>query len=211
MVSSEPKRRRKTGIMGGTFNPVHLGHLLLAENAYSALSLDEVLFMPSGISYMKEQSAILDGHTRLVMTRLATEDNPHFRVSSLEVEREGYTYTSDTLRQLTGENPNTDYYFLVGADTLFSIESWREPEEIFRMAVLAAAVRDDCDRASLEKQADRLKEIYNARIVLLPAGRIEISSSRIRERISRGLSVRYMVPEPVRLYIEENRLYLKHD
>ena len=197
--------------MGGTFNPVHLGHLLLAENAYSALSLDEVLFMPSGISYMKEQSAILDGRTRLEMTRLATEDNPHFRVSSLEVEREGYTYTSDTLRQLTGENPDTDYYFLVGADTLFSIESWREPEEIFHMAVLAAAVRDDCDLAALEKQADRLKELYNAKIVLLPAGRIEISSSRIRERISRGLSVRYMVPESVRLYMEENRLYLKHE
>lgn len=211
MVSSEPKRRRKTGIMGGTFNPVHLGHLLLAENAYSALSLDEVLFMPSGISYMKEQSAILDGRTRLEMTRLATEDNPHFRVSSLEVEREGYTYTSDTLRQLTGENPDTDYYFLVGADTLFSIESWREPEEIFQMAVLAAAVRDDCDLTALEKQADRLKELYNAKIVLLPAGRIEISSSRIRERISRGLSVRYMVPESVRLYMEENRLYLKHE
>ena len=200
-------RRRKVGIMGGTFNPIHIGHLLLAENAYSVFGLDEVLFLPSGCSYMKEQSCILPAGIRLEMTRLAVADNPHFRVSPLETDRTGYSYTCETLAQLCREHPDTDYFFLVGADSLFAIETWKDPELIFRYAEILAAVRDDCDPVRLEAQAEHLRRIYGARIRLIPSGSMEISSSEIRKRLEDGRSVRYLVPAPVLRFIREKGLY----
>lgn len=173
------KRHRRVGIMGGTFNPVHMGHLLLAENAYSMFSLDEILFIPSGCSYMKDQTEILDGATRLHMTRLSIADNPHFSLSSMEIDRGGYTYTCQTLEQLGEENPETDYYFILGADSLFQMESWKDPEIIFQKA-----------------------EIH-----LVPIGNIDISSSDIRRRVREERSIRYLVHESVREYIEKNNLY----
>lgn len=199
--------RRKVGIMGGTFNPIHTGHLLLAEHAYSAFGLDEVLFIPSGCSYMKQQSEILPAQVRLHMTRLACMDNPHFKVSSIEVDRGGYTYTCETLKQLTEENPDTDYFFLVGADTLFSIEEWWQPEAIFQRAGILAAVRDDCGIEQLERQAEHLRKRYGAQVHLIPCRAVEISSSEIRALLREGHSIRYMVPDRVREYIAENGLY----
>ena len=117
----EDKKRRRIGIMGGTFNPVHVGHLLLAENAYSMFSLDEILFIPSGCPYMKDPNEILDGATRLRMTELSIRDNPHFFLSSMEIDRGGYTYTCQTLEQLEKENPDCDYFFIMGADSLFQM------------------------------------------------------------------------------------------
>ncbi len=198
---------RKVGIMGGTFNPIHLGHLLLAENARSSFDLDEVWFLPSGCSYMKSQEGMADGAVRLHMTGLACRDNPYFRVSSLEVDRGGYTYTADTLCRLTEENPDTSFYFIVGADNLLTMESWKDPEVIFQKAGILAAVREGCDREKLRGQAAYLNGRYDARVHLIPAGTIEISSSDIRARIRAGRSIRYMVPEDVRRYIEKNGLY----
>ena len=193
--------------MGGTFNPIHTGHLLLAENARSVFGLDEILFIPSGCSYMKNQSEIRSSDERLHMTELACSDNPHFHVSSIEIEREGYTYTCDTLTQLNDLYPENDYYFLVGADTLYAMESWRNPDIIFRKAGILAAVRDGKGMEELQKQADYLNQKYHARVSLIPSCNVEISSSEIRSRCRQGLSIRYMVPEPVRKYIEENKLY----
>ncbi len=201
-----PKMKR-VGIMGGTFNPIHIGHLLLAENAYSAFGLDQVLFIPSGCSYMKDQSAILDADTRLRMTALAIQDNPHFQVSDMEVRRPGYTYTCETLEQLTRENPSTEFFFLAGADSLFAMETWKNPEVIFQKATVLAAVRDDCGNGRLSEQAQHLCEKYHGRVCLIPSGNVEISSSDIRSRIREGRSIRYLVPERVREYIEENGLY----
>ena len=198
---------RRVGIMGGTFNPIHIGHLLLAENAYSAFGLDQVLFIPSGCSYMKEQSGILDPDTRLRMTSLAVADNPHFQVSDIEIRRPGYTYTCETLEQLERENPGTEFFFLAGADSLFAMETWKNPEIIFQKATVLAAVRDDCGNSRLSEQAERLREKYHGRICLIPSGNVEISSSDIRSRIQEGRSIRYLVPERVREYIEENGLY----
>ena len=198
---------QRIGIMGGTFNPIHIGHLLLAENAYSAFGLDQVLFIPSGCSYMKEQSAILDAATRLRMTALAIEDNPHFQVSDIEIRRPGYTYTCETLEQLEKQNPDAEYFFLVGADSLFAMETWKDPEIIFQKATVLAAVRDDCGNSRLSEQARRLREKYRANLFLIPSGNVEISSSDIRRRIQEGRSIRYLVPERVRKYIEENGLY----
>lgn len=105
--------------MGGTFNPIHQGHLILAEQAREYCELDEVLFVPSGNSYMKDSDEILDGKTRISMTALAIEDNPFFALSSMEVEREGATYTCETIRELIGTQPRAEYYFILGADALF--------------------------------------------------------------------------------------------
>ena len=201
------KRHRRVGIMGGTFNPVHMGHLLLAENAYSMFSLDEILFIPSGCSYMKDQTEILDGATRLHMTRLSIADNPHFSLSSMEIDRGGYTYTCQTLEQLGEENPETDYYFILGADSLFQMESWKDPEIIFQKAVILAAVREGRDIKELLEKAGQLKDKFKAEIHLVPIGNIDISSSDIRRRVREERSIRYLDHESVREFIEENNLY----
>lgn len=193
--------------MGGTFNPIHTGHLLLAENARSFFGLDEVWFLPSGCSYMKAQSEILSADIRLHMTSLACSTNPHFRVSDIETKREGYTYTSETLTILNDQYPDYDFYFLVGADTLFSMETWKNPDIIFSKAGILAAVRNGRDPRELQKQAAYLMNKYDARISLIPSDTIEISSSDIRSRRKNGKSIRYLVPDSVLQFIEEKNLY----
>lgn len=163
----QEQRTKKTGIMGGTFNPIHLGHLLLAENARDSFGLDEILFIPSGCSYMKNASEIADKQKRLEMTRLAIADNPSFFLSAIEVEREGNSYTCDTLVQLKEAEPETEFYFIVGADSLFSMETWRKPEKIFENCTILAAVRDDKKQEDLQVQISYLQEKFHARIALI--------------------------------------------
>ena len=181
---------KKIGILGGTFNPIHTGHLILAENARIFCGLDEVLLIPSGCSYMKDASRILPGSVRLRMAALAAQDNPFFKVSDMEVVRPGSSYTYETLDALKKQLPDSELYFIVGADTLFHMESWKHPERIFKSCVTVAAVRDE-----------------NADIRFLPASHIGISATQIRERLKKGESVRYLVPESVRLFLEENGYY----
>ena len=200
---------KKTGLIGGTFNPVHYGHLFLAEQAMEYCDLDQVLFIPSGISYMKNVREIAGAEDRLQMVRLATADHPDFHVSSVETDRPGASYTCETLLTLSEEYTDTGFYFLVGADNLFSIEKWKDPAEIFRRCTLVAAFRGDEDRSALEEKARELRSRYQAEIILLPKRRIDISSTEIRQRISEKKSIRYMVPEPVRNYITEHGLYQK--
>lgn len=198
---------KKIGIMGGTFNPVHIGHLLLAEHAREVLSLDEVLFIPSGNSYMKDSSAILDGAVRAHLLALAIEGNPHFHLSYMEINREGATYTCDTIAELKKQNKDDEYYLIVGADNLLTLESWKNPEFILQNCVVAAAVRGTGTEARLEKIASHLIYEYQADIRILPARYMDLSSSEIRRRLKDGKSVRYMVPDRVYEYIEKNRLY----
>lgn len=200
-------QKSKVGIMGGTFNPIHNGHLILAEHAREYCRLDEILFMPSGNSYMKDCEQILDGETRISMTALAIEDNPYFVLSAMEVERKGPTYTCETLAELKKLHPETEYYFIVGTDNLFSIETWWKPEEILACCTLIVAARGAKDESAILKKAADLKEKYNARIILLPERKFDISSTEIREKIKRGESVRYLLPDKVITYIEKNRLY----
>lgn len=200
-------QKSKVGIMGGTFNPIHNGHLILAEHAREYCRLDEILFMPSGNSYMKDCEHILDGETRISMTALAIEDNPYFVLSAMEVERKGPTYTCETLAELKKLHPETEYYFIVGTDNLFSIETWWKPEEILACCTLIVAARGAKDESAILNKAEDLKEKYNARIILLPERKFDISSTEIREKIKRGESVRYLLPDKVITYIEKNRLY----
>lgn len=200
-------RHRKIGIMGGTFNPIHTGHLLLAQAALEEAELDRVCFMPSGVSYLKCEDTVLDAEHRLRLTELAVFNNPNFTVSDMEIKRSGNTYTSDTLKQLKAEQPENSFYFILGADCLYSMETWYRPEEIFSSCTILAAVRDNLDLSDLEEKAASLRKRFDAEIFLLHLPRIDISSTDIRERIKAGKSIRYMVPDAVRDYILQNDLY----
>lgn len=208
-AGSEVKRR--IGIMGGTFNPIHVGHLLLAENARDNFALDEILFIPSGHSYMKEESQLTDKNLRLQMTALAIEDNPFFTISAMEVERAGNTYTYETLTLLKKQNQEeAEYYFILGADSLFSMENWKHPEIIFDSCIVLAAVREDKAQADLLRQIAYLESKYGACIRQIALKEIDISSTDIRRRIAQHKSIRYMVPDKVISFIEEKHLYLEN-
>lgn len=206
-IEINKQMKEKVGIMGGTFNPIHNGHLLLAQAARESLNLDRILFMPSGNSYMKETSQILDGDTRAQMVRLALLENPYFLFSDLELKREGATYTCDTLAILKAQNPQTQYYFILGEDNLLTLKCWKNPAFILQNCVIAGAVRASEDNTRIKKAAELLKKEYQADIRILPTRRIDISSSEIRERLKNGQSVRYMLPERVYDYIQKKQLY----
>lgn len=198
---------KKTGVLGGTFNPVHRGHLLLAQAAFQQAGLDQVLFMPSGISYMKRGQYILPAAQRVKLIELSVRDNPFFRVCDMEIRREGYTYTYETMETLKREDPAGEYYFICGADSLYSVEKWKYPERIFGACAFLAAVREDTDRARLAEQAERLRRLYRADVRLLVFARTDISSTGIRERIAEGKSIEGMVMPEAEKYIREHRLF----
>lgn len=198
---------RKVGIMGGTFNPIHNGHLMLAREALRQFTLDEVLFMPCGNAYMKEAQDIESGQTRAEMTALAIQGNPYFTLSTIELEHQGNTYTYQTLERLKKGTSDANYYFIMGADSLFHITEWALPERIFSNCCILAAVRDDKTSDDLESQIRMLKREYDADIRVLQTLPMNVSSSDIRCKISAGESIEGDVPETVRTYIEKRGLY----
>lgn len=198
---------RKIGVMGGTFDPIHVGHLMLAEWARSAAGLEEVWIMPTGQSYLKADRQVLPGAERLHMAELAAADNELLKCIDLEIQREGYTYTYETMEQLKAEHPDTEFFFIQGADCLFTMENWKYPERIFESCTVLAAVRGNADLEALEDKRQELTGKYGGNIVLLPFMQLSISSSEIRDRIKEGLSVRYMVPDRVLEYIEKRGFY----
>lgn len=198
---------KKIGVMGGTFNPVHTGHLLLAQWAMEEAGLDGVIFMPTGCSYMKKSAEVLPGAERLAMTRLAIADRDCFLCSDLEVKRAGSTYTCETLEELQALYPQAQLYFIVGADCLFTIGNWYHPERIFRRCILLAASRNGMSMDGLEEKRQELEAAYQAKILLMAFPDIEISSTDIRERCRQGLSIRYLVPDSVREYIDRHQYY----
>lgn len=200
-------QHRRIGIMGGTFDPIHIGHLIIAENALESYRLNEVLFIPTGVPYMKSGRKVSDVRDRVRMVELAISGNPNFGLSTIEADEEADTYTYRTLEKLKEREPDADYYFIMGADSLFAIESWVCPEKIFGLCTILAAVRDEKNAAEVQDRIRELQSGYDARILLLPARSIEISSTDIRERLSRKESVRYMVQDSVITYIKEQSLY----
>lgn len=205
---------KRVGIMGGTFNPIHMGHLLLAEWVRDECGLDEVWFIPTGSSYMKDSKEILPGTERLHMATLAVEDNPFFRCLDLEVRREGATYSYETLEQLRKQYPENAFYFIVGADCLFNIESWKCPEKILGNCTLVAAARGEVSLTELEEKRKELEKRFcpsGEGIVVVSFLQLPISSTQIRRRVRQGLSIRYLVPERVAAYIEEKGYYREKD
>lgn len=196
---------KKVGIIGGTFDPIHMGHLIVAETAREAYELDEVLFIPSGLSYMK--SNVLDKKTRVTMTGIAIESNPHFALSTIEVDRDGNSYSYETIAELKKHHPNTQYYFIVGADSLFDMEKWMHPEKIFSECIILAAIRSGNTEEEFSEQIEHLKNEYGADIRLIPTTSLDISSTDIRKKVAEGRSIQYLVPFKVKDYIEKNNIY----
>lgn len=199
---------KKIGIMGGTFNPIHTGHLILAETAYEQFNLECVYFMPSKNPPHKNLSEIVSDEHRAHMVMLAIEDNPHFKLSSLEFQREGTTYTVDTLEYLTRKNPSEEYYFIIGADSLYQIETWRHPEKIFQMAHIVVATRYHLSDDKIMEQIKYLSQKFHTNIEILNMPAIEVSSKYIRETIKSGRSFKYYTSHAVEQYINQNKLYL---
>lgn len=205
MISFESYK--KIGILGGTFNPVHVGHLLMAEYAKEVAELDVVILMPTCQSYLKAGTNVLSGDIRLEMLQLSVQDNPDLITSDMEIRRGGNTYTYETLLQMKGLCPESEIYFIVGADSLFSMERWVKPEDIFANCTILAAGREGADKEALISKKCELEERFGANIVLLDFPQIDISSSVIRENVRNHKSIRYMVHDKVLDYIQEKHLY----
>lgn len=194
----------RLGIMGGTFDPPHLGHLACAEEALEAFGLDAVLFVPTGRPAFKQDRLVTAGEVRLAMVAAAVAGNPAFAVSALEVERPGITYAVDTLRELREELPGVELVFIVGADAALTLPRWRKSAELARLAAFAAATRPGFE---LGEQAlrDLREHGFDMRPFAVPG--LDISSSALRRRVYAGRTIRYLVPEAVRKIIEEESLY----
>jgi nicotinate-nucleotide adenylyltransferase len=188
--------------MGGTFDPIHYGHLVTAEEALVQFALDEVVFVPTGQPWMKEGREVSPAEDRYLMTVIATASNPRFRVSRIEIDREGPSYTVDTLRALAEENPDAELYFITGADAMFEIFEWKDPHGVLSLARFIAATRPGYDLRRFEASESTHP---NVTVMNIPA--LAISSTDIRARTHDGRPIRYLVPEGVKSYIEKAQLY----
>ncbi len=200
----------RLGVLGGTFDPPHVGHLILAEEARLALELDQVLFVPAGSPWRKAGRELSPREDRLAMVQLAVDDSPHFAVSILEIEREGPSYTAETLTALRNQfGLETELFFIMGADSLADFPHWRQPQRILELARLAVAERPELEDAGFgEALADELATAMRARVVWLRMPRVDINSTAVRDRVRRGLSIRSWVPPAVEEYIRQHGLYV---
>jgi nicotinate-nucleotide adenylyltransferase len=190
--------------MGGTFDPIHYGHLVTAEAALWKFSLDRVLFVPSGHPWMKEHKEVSAPEHRYLMTVIATASNPRFSVSRIEVDREGPTYAVDTLQELRRKaEEEVELFFITGADAILEIFQWKDPDEVLSMAHFIAATRPGYDIARFEQAAPSSRP--NISVMDIPA--LSISSTDIRRRVHDGEPIRYLVPEGVHAYIHKMGLY----
>jgi nicotinate-nucleotide adenylyltransferase len=197
----------KVGIMGGTFDPIHIAHLIIAEEARTRLALDRVVFIPAGEPWMKGEHTVTAAARRVEMVKLAISSNAAFNLSLSEVERPGPTYTVDTLEQLMGElGYDTQLFLLLGWDSLAEMITWKAPYRVSRMATVAAFPRPGFSRPEIAV-LERAMPGIAGRIIFMDTPCLEISSSGIRKRIAEGGSVRYLVPDAVGQYIADNRLY----
>ena len=205
-LGEDPGRTYRLGIMGGTFDPIHNGHLVTAEQALGDLDLDIVAFMPAGSPAFKQDRDVASPEDRYAMTLLATSDNPRFVASRYEIDRPGITYTADTLAGLREAYPaNVELYFITGADAIMDIVKWRDAERIASLARLVAATRPGYD---LDYASDVIFDsgiAFDVTYLEVPA--LAISSSHLRARRAAGQSLRYLTPDPVVGYIRKRGLY----
>ena len=197
----------KLGVLGGTFDPIHLGHLLIAEEARERLGLDQVLFIPTGQPYLRPGSPVASASHRLAMTRLGVADNPAFDVSAVEVDRPGPTYTLDTLEALTLERgEGLQLFFVLGVDSARTMPRWHEPAQVLALCTPVVVVRPGAGEWD-PQELDALSPGVSRRAVHLQGPQLGISGTALRRRIACGASVRYWVPRPVEEYIAQHKLY----
>ena len=197
----------KVGVLGGTFDPVHIGHLIIAEGVREELGLDEVLFVPAGQPWLKVDHNITLVVHRIEMVRLAISRNPHFKMSEVEVERSGPSYTIDTMMELRNRlGAQVDLFFILGCDALAQFPHWKEPKKLIELCKLAIVPRVNLVSPNLKDLESSIPGVSD-RVSYVATPIIDISSSQIRGRLARGLSIRYLVPDKVEKYIANNRLY----
>lgn len=199
----------KIGIMGGTFDPVHNGHLAIAKAAYEQFGLDKVWFMPNGNPPHKALADISSTiEDRLQMVKLAIAGCTGFRLEVYEASRREVSCSYETMEHFSKTYPENDFYFIVGADSLFTVDKWVHPERLFPTCTILAAFRDEVDtKEEMDRQIDYLKKKYHAKCSLLFSPIIKVSSSELRERIRAGKSIQGFVPEKVEEYIKKECLY----
>lgn len=201
----------KIGILGGTFDPIHIGHLISAEYAREFLELDKVLFMPSGLHPFKVNDTITSSDMRVEMTSLAIAENPYFDISLIGVNRNDTNYTIDDIMDLKEENPNDEIYFIIGSDIIDEIEKWKDFYKLARLCKFVLFDRWGRDEERIDEKIKELELLYKLDIVKIKSPVIEISSTAIRNRKREGLSIRYMVPKVVEDYISKYGIYLEKD
>ena len=197
---------RRIGIMGGTFDPIHHGHLVAASEVQAWFDLDEVVFVPTGQPWQKGDRVVSPAEHRYLMTVIATASNPRFTVSRVDIDRSGPTYTIDTLRDLTEKIPDADLYFITGADALADIFTWRDAGELFELARFVG-----CTRPGYEMNPATIEAIPGDRVTILEIPALAISSSDCRDRRLKGEPVWYLVPDGVVQYIAKHDLYTAED
>ena len=200
---------KKIGVFGGTFNPIHNGHIYLAKSAYKLLNLDKVLVIPSGFSYQKSGENVLSKNIRADMVKLATKDYPYLEYSDIEVKKEGNSYTYSTILELKEEYEAAKLYLIIGADTLFNLESWKNPEILLSNCILGVMLRDDHNKSEIIKMCNYLNDKYNAETEFIDVEKIDISSTKIRKSIKCGAFTNSANELPVKVYnyIIDNGLY----
>ena len=188
--------------MGGTFDPIHHGHLVAASEVRSWFDLDEVVFVPTGAPWQKSDRQVSEAEDRYLMTVIATAANPRFWVSRVDIDRDGPTYTIDTLRDLSAAMPDADLFYITGADALAEIFTWRDAGELFELAHFVG-----CTRPGYEMEASTLEGIPSERVTILEIPALTISSTDCRDRTAAGEPVWYLVPDGVVQYIAKHKLY----
>lgn len=202
------REKGKIGILGGTFDPIHHGHLIVAEVVREESGLDKILFIPSGMPPHKDLSGVTCGEHRFNMVKEAINNNPLFEASRIEIEREGLTYTIDTLKRLKNMyGDDTGLFFIIGADVVGDILTWKDFEKVFSICEFIAVLRPEYKEDDFEKNIEFLRSRYMAKIHIVNIPLIEISSTIIRGKVQNGKSIKYMVPDRVETYIKNNGLY----
>ncbi|MDD2573305.1 MAG: nicotinate-nucleotide adenylyltransferase [Firmicutes bacterium] len=198
----------KIGIMGGTFDPIHYGHLVTAEAAREKFCLDKVVFVPSGNPPHKKDKPISPGMDRANMTVLAIANNPYFEVSDIELKREGCTYTVDTLKGFIKiYDEDVQFYFITGADAVMEIFTWKDVSTILKLCRIVSAYRPGSDINKFKSMVDELERVYRSNIHMIEVPALAISSTEIRRRVREGITIKYLLPEKVEDYILKKGLY----
>ena len=205
----EDDKRYKIGIMGGTFDPIHYGHLVIAEQIRQNYNLDKVIFIPVGIPPHKREMRITKGEHRYLMILLATMTNPYLDVSRIEIDKKAVSYTIETMRELDKKyrDKKVEFYFIIGADAISTVESWEESAELLKMCKFIAATRPGVTNSNMSAMIEYYKANYGAEIQTMAVSAVDISSTDIRNRIAGNRPIKYLLPEAVEHYILKNGLY----
>lgn len=203
--------KMKIGLMGGTFDPIHFGHLFIANEIKENLNLNKIIFIPTGNPPHKNIKKISDAYDRYLMTLLATLDTPYFEVSKIETNRKEISYTIDTIDMINNKHKDCELFFIIGADSLFEIKTWKNFDKLLKKCNFIVTARPGYKSEELETEMQRLNKFYNTNLIKIDIPQLEISSTEIRKRIELGKTIKYHTKDSVIEYIYKKKLYKKRN